>query len=264
MKKILVALAIVLGLVAFGVVVTQHSAGATGGDDGECVPQDPWTETIPGQWWNFSPNKEHRPFEGPPTFPSDPRGTWQGPHTNGGPQPDAEGVYKNGGGHGSWFYRVQPKVIEHPGKECPDDPIPVTPVDVSVTPATCEDDGSLVVPAQKEGVQTWPEPGTYGPGTYNVEFSAEDGFVLTQEIPMKTYVVESKLTGEECDEEEPPVEEPPTEEPPAEEPPADNPPTSEEQRCTSTKCVRIVKDGNGHVIERDVIEYGGEVREEGL
>lgn len=69
------------------------------------------TQTIPavaGFWQNFSPNNQQGPFIGPPTWPTDLRGTWQGPHTNGGPQQDAQGVFQNGQGNGSWFYRQQP------------------------------------------------------------------------------------------------------------------------------------------------------------
>jgi hypothetical protein len=58
---------------------------------------------TPSQWWNWSPNKTKGPFEGPPAFPSDSRGTWQGPHTNGGPA--GTGTYQMGNGHGSWFHR---------------------------------------------------------------------------------------------------------------------------------------------------------------
>lgn len=133
-------LAVVLALIGVGSMI---NANATGGDGEPCVPSDAWTETIDhpavtheetvtvvdeeawtevipevaGFWQNFSPNKENRPFTGPPSWPADERGTWQGPHTNGGPQPDAQGVFQNGQGNGSWFYRQQPvaeQVIEHP------------------------------------------------------------------------------------------------------------------------------------------------------
>jgi len=43
------------------------------------VEKPAWTETIPGepsQWWNFEPNHQGEPFEGPPSFPKDERGTW--------------------------------------------------------------------------------------------------------------------------------------------------------------------------------------------
>ncbi len=57
-------------------------------------------------WQNFSPDKHQGPFEGPPSWPTDPRGTWH--HMNkpippGQAGPD--GVYQNGSGNGSWFYR---------------------------------------------------------------------------------------------------------------------------------------------------------------
>jgi hypothetical protein len=60
-------------------------------------------DAIPGQWWNFAPNHGQGPLEGTPAFPADERGTWEGPHTDGGP--DGEGTYQAGDGHGSWFHR---------------------------------------------------------------------------------------------------------------------------------------------------------------
>ena len=85
------------------------------------VDQEAWTETVPAiaeLWQNFSPNKDQGPFEGPPTWPEDPRGTWNHilkpiPPGHAGP----DGVYQNGEGNGSWFYRragVPEQVIEHP------------------------------------------------------------------------------------------------------------------------------------------------------
>lgn len=55
-------------------------------------------------WYNFAPN-EKGPFEGTPTFPEDANGVWVGPHTVGGPSQDTEGVFQQGNGNGSWFYR---------------------------------------------------------------------------------------------------------------------------------------------------------------
>ncbi len=65
------------------------------------------TDGTPGAWSNFEPNKAQGTFEGPPSYPTDPRGTWSESKTEGGPQQDAEGVYQNGNGNGSWFHRAQ-------------------------------------------------------------------------------------------------------------------------------------------------------------
>jgi len=93
----------------------------------ECVPSDAvaaYTEVVPDiahpaeyetvivtpavaaatKWWNFAPN-EKGPFEGTPVFPEDVNGVWVGPHTEGGPGQDQSGVYQQGEGNGSWFYR---------------------------------------------------------------------------------------------------------------------------------------------------------------
>lgn len=59
-----------------------------------------------GYWQEFSPTYP-KTFTGPPSYPTDSRGKWSAKKTNGGPQPDASGVFQNGGGNGSWFYRAQ-------------------------------------------------------------------------------------------------------------------------------------------------------------
>lgn len=71
------------------------------------VHHDAVAATV-GDWWNFSPNDNNAPLDGEPAWPVDVRGTWQGPHTDGGPVPDAEGTYNtsnDNSGHASWFHR---------------------------------------------------------------------------------------------------------------------------------------------------------------
>jgi len=66
------------------------------------------TRTLgPDLWWNFSPNNTHTTFHGPALWPTDSRGTWQGPHENGGPQQDEFGTFANGNpdNGGNWFHR---------------------------------------------------------------------------------------------------------------------------------------------------------------
>lgn len=60
----------------------------------------------PEIWQNFSPNRDQGRFEGPPTWPTDPRGTWhhQDKSIPGGHQ-GPDGVYQKGHGNSSWFYR---------------------------------------------------------------------------------------------------------------------------------------------------------------
>ena len=63
-----------------------------------------WVDAI---WQNFSPNKDQGTFEGPPAWPTDPRGSWQ--HQNKdipGGHAGPDGVYQRGSGNGSWFYRA--------------------------------------------------------------------------------------------------------------------------------------------------------------
>lgn len=66
----------------------------------------PAVEAVPSQWWNWSPNDTKGPQDYVPNFPSDDRGTWQGPHTEGGP--DGEGTFNTSNensGNSSWFHR---------------------------------------------------------------------------------------------------------------------------------------------------------------
>ena len=56
-------------------------------------------------WANFSPDDKNGVYVGPPSWPTDPDGTWHihGDIPNGHAGPD--GVYKTGSGNGDWFYR---------------------------------------------------------------------------------------------------------------------------------------------------------------
>lgn len=63
------------------------------------------TEGIASVWSVFSPNKEQGPFDGPPSYPGDPRGTWHDKGTLPPGQAGPDGVYQNGQGNGDWFYR---------------------------------------------------------------------------------------------------------------------------------------------------------------
>lgn len=56
-------------------------------------------------WWNWSPNDTSGPQNYVPNFPNDPRGTWQGPHVNGGPSQGTYGTFQTGGGNSPYFHR---------------------------------------------------------------------------------------------------------------------------------------------------------------
>lgn len=138
MKKILMILALLAGTVLFAVPATQ--AEDAGGDPRVCtervIDKAAHDEVVPGtpsKWWNWSPNKDQGPFEGPPAFPEDERGTWQGPHTEGGPGQDQVGTYQasNGQGNSDWFHRqaaTEDRTIHHDATfktvevPCPDKP----------------------------------------------------------------------------------------------------------------------------------------------
>ena len=243
-KRAAVAVVAVLAVAfAFAGVVGLASAGANSGGDEPCVPSEAWTETIPGtpdQWWNFSPNDHHAPFVGPPGFPTDQRGTWQGPHENGGPQQGTYGTFPNGNPHkgGNWFHREQgtpDQVIEHPAVECPTEP---------TDPPTTE---------PTEPPTTDPTEPTEPPTTEPTEPPTTEPTEPPTECP------DRPIIGGPCDPTTPT--EPPEVIPPTSEPPVGDPPTIE-QRCTPTKCVRITTDG-GEVINREVYRYP-DATEEGM
>jgi len=149
--------------------------------------KEAYDEVIPGHWWNWSPNHNQGPFTGPPSFPTDSRGTWQGPHTNGGPA--GTGTYQAGGGHGSWFHREASTTVHHdavivhhdavikhyPAVVCPpDNPTPVQFSGFSApTPPTCDEPGSF---SQQpfEGITFDVSPDFDGPGTYTVTATLVD------------------------------------------------------------------------------------------
>ena len=118
MKRIMMPFA-ALVLIVMGVFAFSSAASATDNHDTKkCydtvvdvpeheieVEDSPAQEAIPGNWWNWSPNKDQGPFDGPPAFPTDERGTWQGPHTEGGPSQDLTGTFQQGQGNAPWFHR---------------------------------------------------------------------------------------------------------------------------------------------------------------
>jgi hypothetical protein len=71
------------------------------------------TAEVPSKWWNWSPNHDNKNTDfGPngPAFPNDARGTWQGPHTNGGPDQGTFGTFNSSNGENgrsSWFHRTE-------------------------------------------------------------------------------------------------------------------------------------------------------------
>jgi LPXTG-motif cell wall-anchored protein len=124
-KKFLIVLASVIALATL--TATPALAGENAEGSGDCatvidVPEqvihhDAVThevividvEAVSGFWQNFQPNHSQATFIGPPSYPTDTRGTWGAKKVNGGPQQDASGVYSNGNPAkgGNWFYRQQ-------------------------------------------------------------------------------------------------------------------------------------------------------------
>jgi hypothetical protein len=101
--------------------------------------KDAYDEVVtPSQWWNWSPNNSQGPQDYEPAFPVDERGTWQGPHTDGGP--DGEGTFNvshGNSGNSSWFHREPAVVIHHDAvPEIPAVYKDVTVIDVVGVPGT--------------------------------------------------------------------------------------------------------------------------------
>jgi len=187
LKKIIIgAVCLVLAIVGLGFVF--NTANADTGDQ-PCVPSDAWTQTIdhpavthvvhhgavthdvtvvdqeatPDVWANFSPNRDQGPFDGPPSYPTDDRGTWQNHDQIPGGHEGPDGVYQRdnpNSGRADWFYRhnATPEVnhvetvvdqeafdetvvdheaytetIDHPAVTCtPDQPAPLVSTDSSI------------------------------------------------------------------------------------------------------------------------------------
>lgn len=66
------------------------------------------TKDVPSKWWVWAPNDTKGPQDYVPNFPSDERGKWVGPKTDGGPSQDTYGTFQQGGGNSSWFHRSEP------------------------------------------------------------------------------------------------------------------------------------------------------------
>lgn len=95
----------------------------------------------------------------------------------------------------------EPTAANCPAPDVPEEPTEVTPVGATLNPPTCDVSGSLVVPAQPEGVVVTPAPGTYGPGVWHVDFKpVSDDYVLVDDNETMPYVVKDKLSGPECEE----------------------------------------------------------------
>ena len=285
MKKFLSLLVVVvLVILGFGLVQTA-ARGDAGGDPVPCdvpsitVTDSPaYDETIPGkpsQWWAWSPNKDQGPFDGPPAFPTDLRGTWQGPKTEGGP--DGDGTFQNGNGHGSWFHReagTPDTVIHHdavtheeanpnypcvtetpttPGTETTSEP----PVSEFITPSW-----SVKVDCSKP-LRDWIVADATKQYDVNVQQVNDSHlFLLTFNIVAgdfkfspgdyevsndgKTAVANVFVPVVRC------VVKPPVVKPPV-----------TEQKCSVHKCVTITRDSSGKVTHRAVVKYGN-VEEEGL
>jgi hypothetical protein len=118
---------------------------------------DAYDEVVtPSQWWNWSPNHSQGPQDYVPNFPTDERGTWQGPHTNGGP--DGEGTFNvshGSSGNSSWFHRNPAVVVHHDAVEAVYEDVKI--VDVEAKPAvpavTHVIKGELITPAVPESTE---------------------------------------------------------------------------------------------------------------
>lgn len=150
MKKTLTGVLAIIALLTAGLFFVTN-ANATGTTPVDCsqptitiVVTEAYDETVPGTpdlWWNWSPNHQQGPFEGPPAFPTDERGTWQGPHENGGPSQDTYGTFQQGNGNGSWFHRdhgTDDTVIHHDAvtEEIPNPDYPCVTDSPTDTPTT--------------------------------------------------------------------------------------------------------------------------------
>ena len=137
MKKIMISVIAIVAMMVAGLSFATN-AGATGTEPDcsqptitvvvqeaydEVIPAVPAVPAGPDLWWNWSPNNSQGPQNYVPNFPVDARGTWQGPHENGGPMQGTYGTFQTGGGNSPFFHRehgtpgipgVPEQVIHHP------------------------------------------------------------------------------------------------------------------------------------------------------
>lgn len=181
----------------------------------------------------------------------------------------------NGGNNGSWYYwiLVSEAVEAQPEKVIPGEPIVETVINPNYP---CDEENPTVVtPVWSVGQScltprdTWITANDteaydatvhlssgYG---WEIEFVANEGYEFAESDryvlsdDKGRAVVTGRFLVVRCVvPHEPPVDEPEIGTPEV------------ESRCSATKCVKITRDGSGKVVDRDVIVYPADVREEGL
>ena len=302
MRKILIALVGVLGLVAGGATVmtsiTSASANVSA-DHGckfpsrvecephHCVPKDAWTEytgwvlkapragwyqvdervvidkeaydeVIPGTaevWANFSPTKP-KTFVGPPNWPSDARGKWnvhdQIPPGHAGP----DGVYSKGNPNkgGNWFYRhagTAEQVIHHEAETHKEFKFAFDHAAITCPTTPTEEPCPTDYNGDQDGCGT-PPVEQCEPEDYNGD---EEGCGVP---PTDTPTTPTDTPSTPTDTPSVPTQTPTTPET------EDAPPVTVENNCSATKCVKITKDSSGKTIDKQVVKYEADVKEEGF
>lgn len=271
MKRILMTLACVLGLVAGGAtVVTASMASAT--TEETCTPQDGYTETsgwvlespgagwykvdertvtdkeaydevIPGTgaiWANFSPTKP-KTFVGPPSWPTDERGKWnvhdQIPPGHAGP----DGVYSKGNPNkgGNWFYRqagTPDEVVHHDAVTHKEFKFAFDHPAIDCPPPT-EEPTPTDTPTTEQPCET--------------DYNGEEEGCGTPPTDTPTTPTDTPTTPSA------PTETPTTPQT------QDAPPVTVENSCSASKCVKITKDSSGKIVDKQVVKYDNP-KEEGL
>lgn len=240
MRKTLASILVaVLAMVCLGLAQAKAIGDDVDPSDPGCVPAAAWTEVIeheavthteevidvPGTpavaevWANFSPNDNKGPFDGPPSYPTDPRGTWHDkghlPPGHAGP----DGVYQRGNGNGDWFYRQagKPAVddtyktivivdveaytenIEHPEVICEQPPVEPNVInpsyEIKVDCAKPLIEWIIVEPSDRYSFEVYET----GPYNYEIKFVTGGDFVFF-ETGDTEFIAEIALPVFECDE----------------------------------------------------------------
>ena len=293
MKKIIATIAMMIVVVAgttFGTGAIVGGSAYAGADPScadpsititdspaydETIHHDAITHTVhhdavppvygPDLWWNFSPNHHQGPYVGPPDFPNDPNGTWQGPHENGGPSQDTYGTFQQGQGNGSWFHREHGALIT-PGQDAWDEIV----VDVeawdeivhhdAVTHEEANPDYPCVTdtPTTPTTEPTSPTTEPTSPTTEPTNPTTEPTNPTTPPTDNTTEPTPSEPDTPNTDEPNPPR---------GDNPPEGTKPPVVENRYTCTKHIIITRE-NGVVVDRKVIPIantcGDDVAEEGF
>ena len=116
--------------------------------------------------------------------------------------------------------KVEGKAVDFTATTGSPDLVEVTPIKPKFVKPTCTDTGEVTPDESQPDKILYVVVGPNAKGVITVTAQAKEGYRLKEGAKAKWTFKVAKLTGAQCEAEQPPAEEPPANEPPAEEPPA--------------------------------------------